>query len=71
MTRDLFARVYFSGTHTTLGHFINDIGQYMFNYRTFKHTKINRETFLKLIDDLKKDPMVTRIEMWYGLSNGE
>lgn len=72
MARDLFARVYFSdGKHTTLGHFINEIGKYMFNYRTFKNTEMNRETFLKLIEGLKKDPMVTHIEVWNGLDKGE
>lgn len=72
MKTDLFARVFLhDGRNITIGHFIDEIGERMCNYSTLKHTEMKRRTFLKLLEELKKDPRVIRIETWNGLDRGE
>lgn len=72
MERNLFAKIYsIDGRIVTLGHLTNVLGSYMYNYNKLEATDMSRERFLDMLDKLKKDKVVSNIETWEGLLQGE
>lgn len=72
MERDLFAKIYCNnGQKITIGHIVHELGEWMYNYNSCKSTKMERSTFHKLLESLKNDNRVTKVETWEGLLDGE
>ena len=71
MKTDLFANVFLKdGRKILIAHFIEPL-EFMYNYTSCKKNKINRKQFMMLLDSLKQDERVVRIETWNGLDLGE
>lgn len=71
MKKDLFAMLFLKdGRKILIAHFIEPF-EFMYNYTSCKKNEINRKKFMMLLDSLKQDERVVRIETWNGLSLGE
>ena len=71
MKRDLFARIFLKdGRNILIAHFVEPFEK-MYNYNSCKGEDMNRKQFLLLLDSLKQDERVERVETWNGLAFGE
>ena len=71
MKTDLFANVFLKdGMKILIAHFIEPL-EFMYNYTSCKGEDMNRKQFLLLLDSLKQDERVERVETWNGLAFGE
>lgn len=67
----LFANVFLKdGRKIEIAHFTEPF-EFMYNYTTRKRTEINRKQLIMLLDSLKQDERVERVETWNGLAFGE
>lgn len=72
MERDLFAKIYCkNGQKITIGHIVHKVGEWMYNPDLCKRTDMKRSTFKKLLESLKNDNRVAKVETWEGLLDGE
>lgn len=71
MKTDLFANIFLKdGRKIEIAHFTEPF-EFMYNYTSCKNKDINRKQFMMLLDSLKQDDRVVRIETWHGLDFGE
>lgn len=72
MERDLFAKIYCNnGQKITIGHIVHEVGEWMYNYNSCTSTKMSRSAFNQLLESLRNDNRVTKVETWEGLLKGE
>lgn len=71
MKTDLFANIFLKdGRKIEIAHFTEPF-EFMYNYTSCKNKDINRKQFMMLLDSLKQDERVERVETWNGLAFGE
>lgn len=71
MKTDLFANIFLKdGRKIEIAHFTEPF-EFIYNYTSCKSKDMNRKQFLLLLDSLKQDERVERVETWNGLAFGE